>query len=850
MSDLRIVPGLLRKRRLSRLLSVVLLATAEAARTSETGWTRSPPVAGIGSVSGPETNERVPAFPGWIAITGPITPVPEVPVTETNLAKRPAAGTGGSLPDKEAQTSLPAVEAGSNVPSQKTGLSLPVTETKINLPVVEPGLSLPVKGAGVIPPVPGSGDPQGEEEEGAAQERPTSTKQEDSKSDDRLRKLQTEDEESNVLDRTSEPTDPSPRRPKESPEEEEGAVQERPTSTKQEDSKSDDRLRKLQTEDEESNVLDRTSEATDPTSTLNAGVKTPGELRPPKNAPFPRNPREAQRDPSRRRTVRGSGAGDLPDRDLVKNVAELRSQQSDEHRLFNDLFETYNKRIRPAKSHVETTEVFFEVSLFNLIGLVSLMKGFTPCTHTHTLQRIPKDYKGGACRQETWHIREEKMQVNTEVILRWVDYHLQWDPSNYNDTTVIRVPFDEIWYPDIVLYNTAGSEADSGTTNTNAIIRFDGEVELVSHSLFTSSCEIDIQWYPFDQQVCDLDFASWSYDVSMLKLVVGPADLSKYQEHPEYFLEDFFSRSAEVIYPCCKLPFSTVTYSVQLQRRTIFSVFFFIMPGVLINICALMVFSLPAECGEKMALGTNSMLAMIVFLMAMIGNLPPSERLPVAGVYYGVCLSVLTLNIVFSIFVLNVGLSGDRGYRVPSWVRRCVHLLDRCLWLHVGQGGPDALWTSSTQKKVHPESDSDLERPVTEVKVIRVGAVRSSIPKTPTLPPPPLPPPGDDDDLKSSFQYRTLEALNAIRDLLAETRTRATVQEDRRTLKEEWRHIGRVLDRFLFIVFIVVSVLCNAVILSSSPYGTEYLYCVMGRGNCHEEEEEEEEPNNWPSALP
>ena len=42
-------------------------------------------------------------------------------------------------------------------------------------------------------------------------------------------------------------------------------------------------------------------------------------------------------------------------------------------------------------------------------------------------------------------------------------------------------------------------------------------------------------------------------------------------------------------------------------------------------------FSLPAESGEKVGMGINSMLAMIVFLMAMTENLPPSDKIPLAG---------------------------------------------------------------------------------------------------------------------------------------------------------------------------------------------------------------------------
>ena len=31
------------------------------------------------------------------------------------------------------------------------------------------------------------------------------------------------------------------------------------------------------------------------------------------------------------------------------------------------------------------------------------------------------------------------------------------------------------------------------------------------HELFKSTCKIDITWFPFDDQQCDLKFGSWTY---------------------------------------------------------------------------------------------------------------------------------------------------------------------------------------------------------------------------------------------------------------------------------------------------------------------------------------------------
>lgn len=34
----------------------------------------------------------------------------------------------------------------------------------------------------------------------------------------------------------------------------------------------------------------------------------------------------------------------------------------------------------------------------------------------------------------------------------WIDYKLRWNPDNYGGITSIRVPSENIWLPDIVLY--------------------------------------------------------------------------------------------------------------------------------------------------------------------------------------------------------------------------------------------------------------------------------------------------------------------------------------------------------------------------------------------------------------
>jgi hypothetical protein len=55
------------------------------------------------------------------------------------------------------------------------------------------------------------------------------------------------------------------------------------------------------------------------------------------------------------------------------------------------------------------------------------------------------------------------------------------------------------------------------TLATKATLNYTGRVEWRPPAIYKSSCEIDVEYFPFDEQTCVMKFGSWTYDGFQVK---------------------------------------------------------------------------------------------------------------------------------------------------------------------------------------------------------------------------------------------------------------------------------------------------------------------------------------------
>ncbi|XP_048452712.1 neuronal acetylcholine receptor subunit alpha-9 [Rhincodon typus] len=305
--------------------------------------------------------------------------------------------------------------------------------------------------------------------------------------------------------------------------------------------------------------------------------------------------------------------------------------------LFKSLFEDYTDALRP----VEDTDLALNITL------------------KITLSQI-KDV-------------DERNQILTAYLwIRqiWFDAFLKWDRDKYDGLDAIRIPSSFVWRPDIVLYNKADDES-TGSMETNVVLRYDGQITWDSPAITKSSCVVDVAYFPFDDQRCNLTFGSWTYNGNQVDIINGldSGDLTDFVENVEWEVHGMPATKNIITYGCCSDPYPDITYTLILKRRSSFYIFNLLIPCVMISFLAPLGFYLPADSGEKVSLGVTVLLALTVFQLMVAESMPPSESVPLIGKYYIATMTMITASTALTIFIMNIHHCGPEAKPVPKWAK-------------------------------------------------------------------------------------------------------------------------------------------------------------------------------------
>ncbi|BES95485.1 Acetylcholine Receptor [Nesidiocoris tenuis] len=283
------------------------------------------------------------------------------------------------------------------------------------------------------------------------------------------------------------------------------------------------------------------------------------------------------------------------------------------------------------------------------------------------------------------------MTTNLWVEQSWYDYKLQWDPKEYGGVEMLHVPSDHIWRPDIVLYNNADGNFEV-TLATKATLNYTGRVEWKPPAIYKSSCEIDVEYFPFDEQTCVMKFGSWTYDgfqvdlrhvdeVKDSTIVDIGVDLSEFYTSVEWDILEVPAVRHEKYYTCCDEPYLDITFNITMRRKTLFYTVNLIIPCMGISFLTVLVFYLPSDSGEKVSLSISILLSLTVFFLLLAEIIPPTSLVvPLLGKFVLFTMILDTFSICVTVVVLNVHFRSPQTHTMAPWVKRVfIHILPRLL---------------------------------------------------------------------------------------------------------------------------------------------------------------------------
>ncbi|CAG0893112.1 unnamed protein product [Darwinula stevensoni] len=382
------------------------------------------------------------------------------------------------------------------------------------------------------------------------------------------------------------------------------------------------------------------------------------------------------------------------------------------------------------------------------------------------------------------------LSTNAEVIELWNDTYLHWKPEEFGGIRKIVIPYNSIWIPDIILYNSVSTNCGDRQLRTNAIVSYKGEVTLLTSAIFCSFCNVDVQFYPFDVQTCKLRFMSLTHDHTQIRLQIDhdqKIDLLSYAENEEFSLTSYVAEEKAEMDPCCENYFSVIAYSMRLRRRPGFFLLNYFLPMIIINVMALLSFLMPCESGEKVTLGISAMLNMVIILMGLRDVLPPTENTP------------LIVEVVLNIFTSYLyHLSDVRP--LPKALQCLCRILARLTCMAEPHFAPSPLTQAGAKMDGNERNGVDLRRHSqnTATESLRMESVKEADVKMNRL-----------LSLMESQEKRKWEKVKI-------KKAGGREGEGYVTDLQNWRTVSWILDRFFLNLFFFLNVGFSVGILFSS----------------------------------
>jgi hypothetical protein len=275
----------------------------------------------------------------------------------------------------------------------------------------------------------------------------------------------------------------------------------------------------------------------------------------------------------------------------------------------------------------------------------------------------------------------QTISINTWWRHYWLDPRLEWRPSAYGNIGSVLFPRSSIWMPDDVAYETLDSNLPILPDIT---VYSSGDIFYSQPSTLQFKCNLDLQNYPFDVQICRFTLGSWAMNGNDFdfrpKLAGGrpsPLVVDTFSQHTEFTLIAVRTEHVETFYSCCPEPYPVINFELTIRREPLSYIYSIIVPMILCTVVGFLGFLLNPSSGERIGLSITTLLTVVAIYFVAHGEIPKVGHWTVMSVLYMCSLALLLCLVATSVIVVSLyNVSPQQSYHSAEQLLALFDALD------------------------------------------------------------------------------------------------------------------------------------------------------------------------------
>ncbi|XP_062602771.1 neuronal acetylcholine receptor subunit alpha-7-like [Saccostrea cucullata] len=274
-------------------------------------------------------------------------------------------------------------------------------------------------------------------------------------------------------------------------------------------------------------------------------------------------------------------------------------------------------------------------------------------------------------------IKNQVLSTTGWIEASWEDHRLVWDVSKYPNITDIFADESEVWRPVFFVDNSVSDLSIISDSNLLYRVTHTGEVEWEQPRMFTTHCNVDITFYPFDTQLCEIELTSWGYTTDEIELLPANSEILTESLEPNgewNLLHTNVKKTqlTELRVDGVMTKHWEIVFTLVLQRRTAYYVTGILLPVFLLSYLNTIVFLLPVESGEKIGFILTVLLSLAVLLTIITDKIPSTSiHVSIISVYLAITLCFSVVSCILSVLVMSVNFQDD-SKPLPKWIEKLI----------------------------------------------------------------------------------------------------------------------------------------------------------------------------------